>query len=446
MKTQLIQTQKQILSQKQLQSLRILMMDQIQLEEYLYEEYENNPLIEMREYEEDTSSDENDTQWDIEYDGFLSDDYSDGRWQAERTDNSDPFAGIPQKSGPTIWETIRTQMDAGFSDRERAVAEILTGFLGKQGLYESPLDEICMYTGLEGSELLDISSRLGMLEPMGMYCFDMKESLIIQLRGRGDSDIWTEEIIQSYLEELAAGRITKLSRILNVSPEKIRASAEKIRSLNLDPASEFDVNDTAYVIPDIVITVEDGEAKVFIRDPFEEKYVLNEKYVTIATESKDSEEGRFLSDCLDRLRRLEGFMQQRNKTLGKIAGELIKTQYDYFCSAGELSPVTMSEIAAELKLNVSTVTRAVRGKYIQSPRGTELMRGLFSREMSGGNTRETIKQKIRQIIDTEDKASPYSDSRIAEFLSVEGSDVSRRTVAKYREEMGILQAAMRKNI
>lgn len=289
-----------------------------------------------------------------------------------------------------------------------------------------------------------------MLEPYGIFAKDLEHCLLRQLEVMGIEDLALNQIILEHLQDLGAGRISVVSRKMNLSTLQVRKYMTLIGKLNPRPLAGFGTGDIAYVVPDLILSYEDREWKVVLNDGWMGDYRLSDYYMKMMSETKDPQLFEYFKVKLERARFLLRSVEQRRETLLRIAHEIVKRQSKYFLGEGTLQPMNMADLAEEIKVHPSTVSRGIRGKYIQSPMGTVQIRKLFTMPVGSENpmqevvNADAVKELIKDFIRKEDREKPYSDQRLKELLKEKNINVSRRVIAKYREEMGIKGSYERK--
>lgn len=289
------------------------------------------------------------------------------------------------------------------------------------------------------------------LEPAGIGALDYKECLLLQAQ-RMELPEPVHQILKSdmYMSYLSDHQILRLAGALGISAEKAEEAAQLIQALNPKPGSGFGHSDAIYIIPDARVDMEDSEFAVTIGNPSIPEIQISGTYSHMMKETSDPEVKLYLNECLKQAQSLINGITQRNKTLFLCVSEIVCQQPEYFQSGkAHVRPMTLSDIADAVDLNVSTVSRAVKDKYIQCCHGIIPLHSLFTSGLSQGDSDEKVSSQkiqhlIRKLIDSEDKLHPLSDPDIAKHLSGRGYAVARRTVAKYRTQMQIPSAAQRK--
>ena len=255
-------------------------------------------------------------------------------------------------------------------------------------------------------------------------------------------------IIKDYLSEIGEGKISTISRNTGLTTAQIRSYIAQIEKLNPRPLLSIHRETSDYIVPDIIFDYIDGSWEISINDYYCSNYHINSYYLNLMHSLKDPELSQYFKSNLNRCRFILNSIEQRNKTMQQISETILTRQEKYLLGQGSLFPMTMNELAQELNVSPSTVSRAIKGKYIKFPAGTILLKNLFSVAVS--NNKDTlfsstdIKKKIKQLIDAEDRRKPYSDSKLVKLLSESGIKISRRAVAKYREELWIKSSYERK--
>ncbi len=245
--------------------------------------------------------------------------------------------------------------------------------------------------------------------------------------------------------------VSVISRELKLPTAKVRKCIENIGSLNPRPLTGFNTEKTSYVVPDIVLKKEGSVWSGELNDSWVQDYRINDYYLQMMKESNEEELVNYFRTKLERVRFIMNGIEQRRQTMMGIVNLIIDKQKDFLEGKGPLKPMTMSDAAKELGVHPSTVSRAIRGKYVQYPSGSIFMKSLFTASASkdscgeDGVTTMGIKQCIKELIEGENKKKPYSDQEIAKKLDERGIHISRRAVAKYREEMQIRGSFERKS-
>ena len=341
-----------------------------------------------------------------------------------------------------------------FNDkRDLQIGELIIGSLDERGYLMIAVDEIAGIINAEVKIIEAVITIIQTFDPVGCGSRNIKECLLAQLRFKGRQGSLIYKIVELYLEDLANKRCALIAKQLNVDLEEIKAAAKEIASLEPNPGRNFSyVDKSAYIIPDIIVddggagsyrvSLNEGEP-FFLRVNNFYKSVLNRKNIS-------DEERNFIKERISAGQNFIKCIQMRKETIKRLAEYLVKFQEDFLDKGREyLRPLTFKQVAQEIGRDESTVCRAVNNKYIDTPQGTFRLKALFSSQVNGtgdsqGISSASIKERICILVENEDKANPLSDEDILKQLQLENLKLSRRTIAKYRNQLRILPSYLRK--
>lgn len=437
-KTDLSLQTKQILSQVQMQSLNILSMSMTELQDFLQNEEIENPLVEYSASRQDNAFPVNYREYDRFYNGSSREEDGEGElYEAE-------------DGRKKIEEMIANQLDwSRMGAEKQKIVDFCIQSLEQSGYLLISAEEIAKRLGVSPKQVETVIGELKTLEPKGIFASGLEECLLLQIRGR-KQEKELEEIIRSHLQDVADGRISSISRSMKLSSMEVRKLIQVLRELSPRPLNGFGEGSPQYIFPDIILTYQDGQWTVSLNNQCAGNISINEFYVHMMETAQDEELKAYFEEKLKRARFIMNAVDQRRKTLSGITEGILKRQAGYFLGKEPLKPMTLEEIAAEREIHKSTVSRAIRDKYILTPIGCLLLRELFTTGVSafggdGGDiSRTAVKSRLKALVDKEDKKKPYSDEQLSRLLEAEGISVSRRTVAKYRMELGINGAFQRR--
>lgn len=442
----LTQEQKQLLSQTQMQSLKLLNMCNVELNSFLNNEYLENPLLEFKSGNGVPGETE-------EFEGWYYRNQSFNEGYGDSDKNESGFIeNIPVKREDEVYSYLKDQLNSGrYSREEWKLIDFLIRNLDDNGFYTTSVEATAEISGASAEMVEKCLKDLRQLEPVGVFSENLSQCLLRQLEELGVQDEKLEGMIRYHLEDMSKGKISNITRDLKISSLQVRKYIAFIGTLNPKPLSGFSSENNSYVIPDILFVRKDNSWEITINDKWMGKYYLNEYYLKMIAESKDEKLQTYFRNKLERARFILSSIEQRKKTILSVSEAILEWQKDFFEKGLELVPMSMTELAKKLDVHPSTVSRTVNGKYIQCPRGTILMKNLFVAATSAAENDGTvsalhIKKIIKEIIASEDKRKPYSDQVLMNMLKNQGISLSRRAVAKYREEMGILGSFQRKEI
>ncbi len=429
--------QKQQLTQSQIQSLEILAMDGVELNQFLQNEYLENPLLDVSGTHSMGSGQE---EINKTYEQTLT--Y--GRNYEEMIEEEDKRRqDIPMQDQDQVRNFLLDQLPGNrFGKEQWELLEYMVDCLDDTGFFTIPVQEVADRTRRPVGEVRHALDLLQGLEPYGIFAADLRQCLLKQLEmcKVQDSVLW--KVVDAHLQDVADGKISNISRSLKISTAEVRRCIEQIARLNPRPMSEFRAGKTDYIVPDIIFHEENGKWEVELNDAWVEDYHVNDYYLRMMKESQDEELTEYFRMKLERVRFVMNSIAQRRQTMKNIARTILRRQQSYLEGRSWLLPMTMTDVAGEIGIHTSTVSRAIKGKYIQYPRGTVAMKALFSASVATSGGAEMVgimqvKEMIRELIDREDKRKPLSDQAIVNALKEKHIDVSRRGVAKYRDELGI---------
>lgn len=442
----LTQEQKQQLSQNQIQSLKILAMDSMELREFMRNEYLENPVL---EYQKDDSDLPPQTRQDSGY--ILTSHTGDSAREELKQTYEIPDRA---KDSPSIKEYLMNQLPKGrYTSYEYRLIEYMIESLDSNGFFTEPEEETARINHLPTRTVSACLEDLRQLEPCGIFSAGLRECLLYQAGKKGILDQTLEQIIRNHLEDIADGKISNITRALKINTAAARKYITAVKTLNPRPLAGFTPGETQYIVPDIILSRQDGQWEIRLNDDWTEDYRISDYYLRMMDTTRDEQLRNYFRMKLNRAKLLLKNVEQRRSTILAVSQAVLEWQTDYFTEQGPLKPMTMTEIAKQIGMHTSTVSRSIQNKYIQSPRETLLFKHLFSlpataskgnRDTSAAVTSAHIKMKIRDIIASEDPTHPYSDQALSEKLKKEGISVSRRTVAKYREELHIAGSFLRK--
>lgn len=440
LKTELRQDLK--LTPQLLQSMEILQMNSQELLEYLNKVSEENPLVEQ----EDAPS--------------LRSAYEELRQKASWID----AGGV----GGTFSHEEGAMPERGANDREMdSLSAFLCDQLDRKRLpkpllalsrYMAELvDEDGYLTQEDLDGLLDLKipqslidqalETVQSLDPAGVGARSLSECLLLQLARQDSVSPAVMDIVSRFLPELGRKHYGPISRELGLTIEEIQAAEKLIASLEPHPGRAFQPSEpTMYVRPDIFVAELDGEWKVILNEYYLPRVSISDYYARLLKESDEQETREYLQKKMQQAKWLLGSLERRGSTLRACAEAILEAQLPFFTGqTGELSPMSLSTLAESLGVHPSTVSRATRGKYLQCRQGTYPLRYFFSRAIgTQGLSQQAVKRKLLELVQGEDHTHPLSDQRLCQLLAAQGVQVARRTVAKYRLELGIRSSAGRR--
>lgn len=459
-------SQGQILQQKlspqAIQAQLLLAIPTMALEQEIKKQLEDNPVL-----EDDIDAKEQTEKETTEYDnydsenwgnGYNSSQYKSSSFEGSDEERTEYLINKQSRSRETPLEQV---YKLGLSTEELVIAEEILGNIEDDGYLRISLDEIIedisekyefQPTPADVENVLKIVQRL---DPVGIAARDLKECLTIQLNEPGndlnsiDREL-TLKMINEYFDEFKHKHFEKLSKLLNVRLEKINELFEIVHKLNPAPGKQDIAAD--YIIPDFIVKETSGVLAVELSGESNPGIRISKKYMDMLKDKKTQKDTReFLKNKFESAKWFLNAIQSRKDTMLKVMNAIVERQREFFISHGEnLKPMFEKDIAEDISMDISTVSRVVRGKYVQTDFGIYELKYFFSTGLktdSGEDVSNKIfMEKIRELIENEDKSKPLSDDKISEIMNNSGFNLARRTVAKYRENMKIPKATLRRKI
>ena len=450
--------QTQTLSQRMIQSAEILQMTSQELNTYINELALENPVIDI--VEPPTAEEQRES---IEQQEWLNSFNEENYYLYQRQNNDDDYDfksswNINTDDGETLQDYLWSQLiTENFTDQETEIIKFMLECLDNKGYLEESTETIASYFGTDTEIVEDLLSDLQALDPSGVCARTLEECLKLQLERRDILTPVLESIIDNCLEMVAKNQIPAIARKLRLSPTETAGYCQIIKSLNPKPGVSFSSRDQLrYIIPDVTIVKFKDHFDILLNESMYPTIELNSYYRQMNQNPESSELKEYLGNKIRQAEWVKQCVTQRGKTLMQVSRAILEHQEEFFTfGPAHLNPLRLADIAQELGIHESTVSRAVSKKYLQCSWGVYPMNFFFSRSVavqesssseSGTQsvTAADIKRVLREIIEEENKKKPYSDRLLGEKLAERGISISRRTVAKYREEEGMADASGRK--
>lgn len=462
----------QKLSPQQIQMIKLLELPTVQLEQRIKQEIENNIVLEE---EERRTEDEEQQPQEISVDEYLREDETPSyKSRINNYSKDDKQRPVYLTEGRSLQEYLIEQLGyRNLPEREQRLAVYLVGSLDEDGYLrrdlESVADDIAFTVGIEttAAELERVLGVIHELEPAGVGARNLQECLLLQM-DQLPSDTparrLARRILTSYFDEFVKKHYEKLIARLQVSEEEFREAIAEIRHLSPKPGNlyaEGGTDTTPYIIPDFILDYQDGHFQLSLNSYNVPEVRINRRYVEMIRDmvgpdgkvrEKDRDAVQFVKSKIDSAKWFISAIKQRHDTLMRTMQTILDYQQEYFKDGdrSKLRPMILKDIADRTGLDVSTISRVVNSKYVQTQFGIILLKSLFSEAMQTESGEEVssyeIKHILQECIDEEDKRHPLTDETLMEILNAKGYRIARRTVAKYREMLGIPVARLRKQI
>ena len=427
------QTQKLAMTQELQQSIQMLQYNTDELLLFLENKALENPLMEV-DIQTDDFIDNNRNKGTKNYDG------SELEWLEQLPDNS-----------LSLFEHLINQVHLNYRDTYlRQLVLYLIEFIDLNGYLSASLEEIQASTEATDIQILDALTLLQMLEPVGVGARSLKECLMLQIEKDQTAPNLAYIIVEEYFEELANRKWAVIQKAYNIELYDVQEVFDYIKKLRPYPGAGFRNENDSYIIPDVIVRVKPDSLEVLSTKSSTPKLIFQQKYYDKMSREDDKEVQTFLKTRKNEFDWLNKGILQRGNTILRVAEEIVRRQTPFFYDATRpLAPLQLKEIAKELNIHESTVSRSVNGKYLQTDFGMFELRSFFTVGISQGSTGEDvstnlIKKEIEHLVENENKAKPLSDQKIVELLLLKEMKISRRTVAKYRDELDIPPSSKRK--
>ena len=340
---------------------------------------------------------------------------------------------------------------SNLSEDVRLAMSHLIGSLNEQGLLTQKLADIALQTGLPLSAVQEASKLLKTFDPLGIGCSSLAECLIAQLAAKGRAESLPGRILRDHFELLTRRRIPEIARKCGIAQDDVQEAIEEIGRLDPAPGRQFAEDNNRVVVADVTVENDDGEWKIHLNSDYIPKLRISNTYREMIARGKlNKQEGDYLRERIRAGKFLIDSIEQRQRTIERITREILKNQNDFFeKGVAHLKPLTMTVIADIVGVHETTVSRAIANKYIKTPHGVFDFKYFFTpgyQADSGASVSNTsVKEMIADLINIEDKSSPLSDQELVAKLLGKGIKIARRTVAKYREELGVLPSNLRRD-
>ena len=417
------------------QSLNLLQFSTMEIRDFLSQVELENPLLEIKENKEDE---------------FFTGKYRE-TGLSYKDSSQDYDVVFSTKKQLNLEEHLMEQVNTLLyvTNKQKNILKYLIYSLNEQGFLKIELANIARTFSVSLDKAEQVVSILQSLDPIGVGARDLRECLLLQLDHMGYFNSLAYALVENYLEDVGEKRYTKLAELMNLSIQEIQVAFDLIQTLNPRPCSQFHTGITDYIAPDVIIEKVNQDYMIVVNDEMIPTISINSAYHDLL-ESGPEEVTGYLKEKYQQVMTLMNGITQRKLTLYKVVKAIVEKQRAFFQEGFiGLKPMTLKVIATELGYHESTISRAISNKYIQTPHGLFQIKSLFTSGFSHNDSSEmdspvVVKAKIKELVNQEDKRKPYSDQILLKLLEQEGISISRRTIAKYREEIGIQSSVKRK--
>jgi RNA polymerase sigma-54 factor len=476
----------QKLSPQQIQLMKLIQLPTQAFEERLKQEIEENPALDTgkedsdsidddlsNEFDDDDDGNEKIDADDINIDEYLSDDETPSyKTQANNYSADDEEKNVPYAAGTSFHQSLKNQLNTfNFNDEELAIAEFLVGSIDDSGYIRREIidlvDDLAFTANVFTSEekvLAVLRKVVQNLDPIGVGARDLKECLVIQLKAKDKNKIRSLaiDILENAFDHFVKKHYKKLQEKYSISEAELKEVNTEISRLNPKPGSSYAGNNkiAEQIVPDFSIKILDGELDLTLNSRNAPEMHVSREYNNMlkgyqesTVKSKSQKDAVFfIKQKLDSAKWFIDAIKQRQQTLLVTMNSIMQYQYEYFLTGDErkLKPMILKDIADQIKMDVSTVSRVANSKYVSTPYGTKLIKEFFSESMKNDQGEDVSTKEIKKILETvikkENKRKPLTDEKLAAILKEKGYPIARRTIAKYREQLDLPVARLRKEI
>ena len=466
--------------------MKLIQLPTQAFEERLKQEIEENPALDTgkeksedidddlsNEFDDDDDRSEKDELEDINIDEYLSDDdIPNYKTQANNYSEDDEEKNVPYAAGTSFHQSLKNQLNTfSLDEEEQAIAEFLVGSIDDSGYIRREIidlvDDLAFTANIFTTEekvIIVLKKVVHTLDPLGVGARDLRESLIIQLKAKDKTKYrsLSVEILETAFDHFVKKHYKKLQEKFHISEDELKEVIKEISKLNPKPGSSYAGNNkiAEQIVPDFSIKILNGELDLVLNARNAPELHVSREYNNMlkgyqeATVKSKSQKDAvfFIKQKLDSAKWFIDAIRQRQQTLLITMNTIMQYQYDYFLTGDErkLKPMILKDIADKINMDVSTVSRVANSKYVSTPYGTKLIKEFFSESMKNDqgedvSTKE-IKKILESVIEEENKKKPLTDEKLAVILKEKGYPIARRTVAKYREQLDLPVARLRKEI
>ncbi|HUH13189.1 MAG TPA: RNA polymerase factor sigma-54 [Longimicrobiales bacterium] len=462
------------------QAMDLLYMPLLDLQQHIKQEMLNNPFLDLEEpltsedelqKDEQKEKEEQQAEDEIDWEEILLNGFDAGGRKAEY-EEKEYYEPVSVETRDLSDHLADQLMLLRVSNREQLLGEEIIGNIDDDGYLACTLEEMLeplntwvLDNGAawtdegETLETFSMEEAEAMLEviqgfdPPGVGARDLRECILLHLKNEGLEDTLAFRIVQDYYDQLINHRWSEISKEMGITPKDVQGASDEVAKLDPKPGLKYAAPADNYITPDLVVDKIEGEYKVFLNDTSLPRLKLSKTYQQIARDKSKfkGENKEFISNKLNSANWMIQAIEQRRQTMLKVMNFIVDRQREFFEKGVQyLKPLTLREVAEVIDMHESTVSRVTNEKFVQTPRGVLPLKFFFSSGLSTDSGEDVsargIKAKIQELVDNENPKKPLTDQAIVNILKEEGIQIARRTVAKYRDQLGILSARMRKRV
>jgi len=469
LKQSLTLAQQLIMTPQLQQAIKLLQLSRLELLDTVHTELETNPVLEESQADggEEEKSFEGDDQpektlaevdaqekmrEDLDWEHYLSD-YNKGWADSPYEPRDAPSFESVTSSKTSLHSHLMWQLNMSRAeDLQKEIGVHIIGNLNDDGYLRISVDEICQVTGRTEAEVLESLALIQNFDPVGVAARDTQECLLIQARFHNLGGTLVEKILRDHMDRLENKRYDLIGKSLSVPLEEVLRAIGVITGFEPKPGRKYNDEETVYISPDIYVFKVGDDYEIALNEDGLPKLKINSYYKDILSSRGSIEDGtkQYIQDKLKSAAWLIKSIHQRQRTIYRVTASIVKFQRDFLDSGiTHLKPLVLRDVAEDIQMHESTISRVTTNKYVHTPQGVFELKYFFNSAIQcidgESVSSETVKEHIKNLVKSESRSRPFSDQEIAERLKNQNIDVARRTVAKYREALGILPSRKRKN-
>lgn len=456
----------QVLAPHLFQSLEILQMPLLDLQQMIKQELSENPTLEATQEQPDAQIEIEQGTKDVERDEFdneieklaalgeeWGDNFYENRQVSSGSDAEEKYQYMMDSlsESSTLHDQLLDQLSlSNLNEYERKIAGIVVGNIDDDGYLQLDVDDLLALPNFPAEMLDKILATIHEFDPPGVGARDLRECLMLQLKRAGREDTQEYQVVADHLDLLGRHKYDEIARAMGLTVERVKELAGKVAKLDPKPGRNFSDDRIEYVTPEIIIEKKNGEYVITQnRKPYPHLFI-SRKYLQMLKDPNTSKEVKsYIREKITKSKQFIQSIDQRMSTIYRIAVEIVRIQRDFFDhGVSKLRPLNMKTVAELLEVHETTISRATAGKYMQTPRGLLSMKYFFKPGITTASgesiSNESVKAALAEIIQGEDKKKPYSDAKLVQLLEEDGMKIARRTVAKYRDQLRVLPSHLRK--
>ncbi len=469
LKQSLSLTQQLIMTPQLQQAIKLLQLSRLELLDTIYNEMETNPMLEERatdepeEEKEPEPAEDRDTELpevsvedttreqELDWESYLSE-YNTGWAETAHEDRDTPSFESLTSQKPDLTTHLMWQLSMGnFSDVQKEIGAHIIGNLDEDGYLQSSLEEISSACGYSEESVHATLPLIQQFDPIGVAARDSRECLLIQCHFQDLTGTLVEKILLDYMDKLENRKYDRIAKGLGVGIQEVLSAVTIIQSFEPKPGRTFQNDETVYISPDIYVIKVGEDYQILLNEDGLPKLRINAYYRRILSSNDSYGDGtrEYIQDKLKSAAWLIKSIHQRQRTIYRVTESIVRFQRDFLDKGvGFLKPLVLRDVAEDIEMHESTISRVTTNKYVHTPQGVFELKYFFNSAINSLDgefiSSESVKEHLKNIIKAEDPKKPYSDQEVADLLKKYNINVARRTVAKYRESLGILPSRKRK--